>query len=273
MLIVLISPLLASLPNPSTDYLALWQMQLVLATVAVPLLAFIIQMSTSEPSLRLPVVEVLLRYTYVFPIFVFVVVGVGLLTVAVLVERTGAYFAAALALFLVSLVLTTVSYARLLHLMSRKTLRQEKSEDFLIQRYREALWESTNQRIGVAILQVWLDANGVAYASSGFVDSERYLPLRIEGAGYMADIHLGRLLDFLSLLPWRDRVEVQEEGDVPIPRQIEEERPRVILSQLLGEEFSATGAELLWLRRDALKYETPATWESRMVGAFRIGDS
>ena len=157
-----------------------------------PILVFVIQLAgTERRSIHRPV-EVLVRYTYVFPIVVFVV------TSSLISGLGGHLFWAtraeplALCLFLLSVSGATGAFLRLLYLLYRPGRLRQRGLALLRDRFHECLDDSTDTRLARAIVEYSLDRTLVAYSPLGALDSG-YLPIEALRSGRITDFDLAAL--------------------------------------------------------------------------------
>jgi hypothetical protein len=186
-------------------YSTLWQVQASIASVALPILLFVIQIAKDEQSAAIKSHEVLIRETGIFPIIAAALAGTARVGIDVLWFSKHAVFVSDLLLFFGTLLFTITAYLTTLRLLFDPSRMRSRSLAVLREKMRESLDLSIAARLGNRFLFERLEQMGVGYWFSPqdrFEDAP-FLVLRALSTGELEDIHLGRLEDFLQQLPRR----------------------------------------------------------------------
>jgi hypothetical protein len=212
----------------STVYTAMWQVQATIAAVALPILLFVIQLSTDQRQAATRSHEVLIRHTWILPILVYSLMGTIRIGVDILWYPRPVVFLVDFVLILIPTILLALSACvSTLHLLFSPV----KMKAHALQVVRENITQSLDASIGLRL------ANNLLFGTLkplnvGFwpfsldrSEANQYAILRASREGVLADINVQGLQGFIRKLPRRRRVPTGSVSQVDPMEGRPEERP------------------------------------------------
>lgn len=181
-------------------YETLWQVQTGFAGVALPVLLFVIEIS-KERSRVAPTNEVLLRRTYVLPVFVFALLGALRIGVDLAWWPSRAAFLTDLAILAVTVLLTARAFSIVVRLLVHPSLLQSHALKLVKEKTVASLRGSIEIRLGNNLMFARLNQMNVGYMP--WRGSNQFLVLRSANIGLFLDLNFRRLESFVKELPSR----------------------------------------------------------------------
>lgn len=259
-------PWVAILSGPGVESAVqtMWQVQVAIAALALPILVFAIERadSTQPTAARAP--EVLVRASWIFPILTFALLGTARVGYDLLWFSRPILLATDFVLILVpTIVFTLFAFLRVLRLILTPSLLRDYSLRLVRSRMDRSLDRSILIRIANNIL--FRKLRDLRIDNWLFGDNLQRVPslvaLRLHDDGILADIHLGKLEQFVRRLPWKtDFIATLQQptaspGPAPAANSDEQEEDRGIwFMKRYGDPVNATSAGLILL--DPAKFET-----------------
>lgn len=238
-------------PPARSSYLTLWQLQFGLGIAALPILTFIIQYGSVGREARQPTVEVLVRYTWIFPILL-IVFGFSLVIGSAAKWFWGTNtFAAGFALFSVSVLTTAYAFTQLFRLLYDKSLLEDKSSALLRERFRSSLIDTTDRRIGANIMLERIRELGASYSPILPSASQKgFMNIELDEPGRIVDAHLGQLAELIRLLPREEQEADSTAGSPPAPAKTSQlSSHSIVFRKLFGQAVHESNLTVLWLRK------------------------
>lgn len=264
-------PFLPHVDPTRNNFLPFWQVHAGLAVATLPILVFVIQLAgTERRSIHRPV-EVLVRYTYVFPIVVFVVTSSAISGLGGYLLWTSRAEPLALCLFLLSLFGATGTFLRLLYLLYRPGRLRQRGLALLRDRFQDCLDESTDTRLARAIVEYSLDRTLVAYSPIGALDSG-YLPINALRSGRITDFDLATL-ETITYALGRSTPSTTPVGTSPSDIQHSRStvsRPTLILTRNVGDHIHDNGQEVALLDSSVVDLAHLSTLRRRIRRLFHF---
>lgn len=274
-LLVLVPLSLAPHPGPAShdQYLALWQVHAGLAVAALPILVTVIELSRDDPALAQRRFAVLVRYTYAFPIAVFVVT-------AAFVSALGGFWlwsswsqTIGLVLFTASLVATVLPFLQLLRLHSDRARLEARSLALLKERFQRSLDDTTDARIAAFVMQDWLDGTVAAYSFLSPKD-ERHHALNARTVSLVVDVHLEQLQKFIRSLPPKT-VAPDTDATRPVAKPSSSDPvsgPKLVITRLVGDQTFELDPALAFLKGELANEQSLAGLRARFLNCYKLED-
>lgn len=179
-------------------YLTLWQLHAGLASIALPLLVFIINYGGDNPRARQQKTRALVIETHVMHILL--VLAGSLVAFGFGAQWPGgnAYWVG-MAIFIVGVGLTMSAFLSLLYLVSRPSRLEEASLQLLGTLFDEQIESALDERIGANLVRKVLEEGGASY-NPYWSKRPEYDAIDAPEVGIVEDVHIGRLREFLKLL-------------------------------------------------------------------------
>lgn len=260
-------------------YTTMWQIQAGIAAVALPILLFIIQLSKDEKQTATRSHEVLIRETWIFPIIVFSLAGAFRIGVDIAwFPKEIIFIADFIMVFLLTLVFTVLAYFSALKLLFSPSRMKAKAMAVAREKMNETLDASIKIRIANNRLFAKLEELKIGFwpFRPQRHEADQYLVLRAPCIGFLSDIHLARLEDFIRGLPWKEEViatlfensalEANEGVNAfKIPK-----REHVWLMKRYGERITSRNDGLIRLDKAAFEDLDPAALEAQLNRIVKI---
>jgi len=244
-----------------TVFTTMWQVQAGVAAIALPILLFVVEAARDQQRAALPTGEVLIRESVALPIIAFsflvtVRIGIDLFWFR---NRTGV-FVLDLVLTAATVVSALYAYQAVLRLNFSPAQMRDRSIALVEEKMRGVLLRSVKVRIGNNFLISQIRAVGISYWPFGAKRRENaeILLLRAPRDGYLSDIHVEALKQFVTRLPWR--VEPDDKD------------PAVWLTKLYGDHLRRSDG-LMRLRRSAFHMLNQELLEAQLAKVVKVGDT
>ena len=268
-------------PLPESDFATvlttLWQAHMALAGLALPILVFIIEVARDDASGFAPTSEVLIRRTLAFPIIAFVLLSSGVFAVGSYWLRAKSTYLVGLVVFGCAVAVTLFAYYRVLSLLFRRSLLKRASKELLKERFTASIDRHARIRIGANVFAKAIADLGIQYSALAKERNDRFLTLDAPRSGYVVDVNVQLLREFLRLLPWKSGIAVRsgvQPAGIPIPSSIHRpDVPAIGVLRLYGERVYEADRGLVVLRRDAFGELPKRELEERIGRVFMIGES
>lgn len=268
-------------PVPDSDFATvlttLWQAHMALAGLALPILVFIIEVAKDDASGFAPTSEVLIRRTLAFPIIAFVLLSSGVFAVGSYWLRAKSTYLVGLVVFACAVGVTLFAYYRVLSLLFRRSLLKRASKELLKERFAASIDRHARIRIGANVFARAIADLGIQYSALASERSDRFLTLDAPRPGYVVDVNVQLLREFLRLLPWKSGLAVRSGVQPPgTPTSSSIQRsgvPAIRVLRLYGERVYEADRGLVVLRRDAFGELSRRELEERLGRVFIIGES
>ena len=104
-------------------------------------------------------------------------------------------------------------------------------------------------------------------------EGRQYAIVRAPALGILADIHLGRLQDFVTGLPWRSELVAGDVSEMPTRRRplgLREPKEHIWILKRYGENLSARNDAIFRLDRSAFDELDVSSLESQLLNIFKI---
>ena len=268
-------------PVPDSDFATvlttLWQAHMALAGLALPILVFIIEVARDDASGFAPTSEVLIRRTLAFPIIAFVLLSSGVFAIGSYWLRAKSTYLVGLVVFACAVAVTLFAYYRVLSLLFRRSLLKQASKELLKERFTASIDRHARIRIGANVFAKAIADLGIHYSALATERKDRFLTLDAPRSGYVIDVNVQLLREFLRLLPWKSGLAVRsgvQPPRIPTPSSIQRsDVPAIMVLRLYGERVYEADRGLVVLRRDGFGELPRRELEERLGRVFIIGES
>jgi hypothetical protein len=265
--------------TPTDTFLTLWQVQTALGGIALPILVFVIELAKDDETLARGTAEVLIRYTWIFPVISFVLMSSLVFGIGGYWFVSSAAYPLLFAFHVVTIVLAVFAYWRALRLLFDKELLRGESVRLLRERFESSIDETVRRRLGANILLQKAEQLGIKFSPIE-PDSrdKQYVVLRTQTAGLIDDVNLWHLEEFLRQLPWKRRPTVSlDSSQEPISssgatqrQSTTQPQPSVQILKLYGGRVYEGERGLLALTAADFEPLDRAVLEARLKEVFRI---
>ncbi len=265
--------------SPTETYLTLWQVQTALGGIALPILVFVIELAKDDETLARGTAEVLIRYTWIFPLIAFVLLSSIVFGAGGYWFVSGAAYPLLFGLHLASIVFAVLAYWRVLQLLFDKDRLRAESARLLLERFERSIDATVQRRMGANVLVQKAEELAVKYSPfEPNPNDDRYLVLRARIEGVVDDVNVWHLEEFLRLLPWKRQSPVglnSAQGSAPSLGATKtttraQALPRIQLLKLNGERVYEPHNGLLALTLAEFEPLDQALLEERLREVFRI---
>ena len=269
----------AAATTPTEAYLALWQVQTALGGIALPILVFVIELAKDDETLARSTAEVLIRYTWIFPVISFVLLSSLVFGVGGYWFVSRAAYPLLFALHVATIVFAVFAYWRVLQLLFNKERLKDESARLLLERFERSIDETVERRLGANLLLQKAEQLGLKYSPfEPNPKDDRYLVLRSPTAGLVDDVNLWHLEEFVRQLPWTQPAAVPlVSGEAPATSSGATQSsfggqapPRVQLLKVYGGRVYEADRGLLALTVSDFEPLDRGALEQRLQEVFRI---
>lgn len=261
-------------------YSTLWQVQLTVGVVALPILIFVIELAKDDRAIAQRAAEVLIRHTFVFPIIALVLIGSLTLGAGARWLISSRSYLIGYVIFVLTVVLVIFAYGRALLLLFDTDRLKEQSVRLLKERFEASIDQTVELRIGANILLQKARELGIVYSQLGpGARDDRFVVLESPTSGYVLDVDLSLLEQFVRLLPWASQQMSQQSGEDqdlpesdPDPGLVETQPPAIQLLRVYGDRVYPLDRGLLALAKAHFGPIDRATLERRLSSVFEVGE-